>query len=59
MGRIKITKIKSTIGQSTRVEKNMEALGLRKINSSNEFEETPQISGIVRKVRHLVKVDKL
>jgi large subunit ribosomal protein L30 len=59
MGRIKITKVKSTIGQSSRVEKNMEALGLRKINSTNEFDDTPQILGIVRKVSHLVKVEKI
>ncbi len=59
MAKIRVTKIRSTIGQSERVEKNMEALGLKKINSSNELEVTPSILGIVRKVNHLVKVENI
>ncbi len=59
MAKIRITKTRSTIGQSTRVEKNMEALGLKKINSFNEVEATPQIKGILRKVNHLVKVENI
>jgi large subunit ribosomal protein L30 len=59
MAKIKITKTRSTIGQSERVEKNLEALGLRKINSSNIVEETPSIKGILRKVNHLVKVENI
>jgi large subunit ribosomal protein L30 len=59
MSKIRVTKIRSTIGQSERVEKNMEALGLKKINSSNELEVTPQILGMVRKVNHLIKVENI
>jgi large subunit ribosomal protein L30 len=59
MSKIRVTKIRSTIGQSERVEKNMEALGLKKINSSNELEVTPSIQGILRKVNHLVKVENI
>lgn len=59
MARIRVTKLRSTIGQSERVEKNMEALGLKKINSSNEMEATPQIMGIIRKVNHLIKVENI
>lgn len=59
MSKIRVTKIHSTIGQSERVEKNMTALGLKKINSSNELTLTPQIQGILRKVKHLVKVENI
>jgi large subunit ribosomal protein L30 len=59
MAKIRVTKIRSTIGQSERVEKNMEALGLKKINSSNELEVTPSIQGIIRKVNHLIKVENI
>jgi large subunit ribosomal protein L30 len=59
MSKIRITKVRSTIGQSERVERNMEALGLKKINSSNELTLTPQIEGILRKVNHLVKVENI
>jgi len=59
MSKVRITKVRSTIGQSERVEKNMEALGLNRINSSNELTLTPQIQGILRKVNHLVKIENI
>jgi large subunit ribosomal protein L30 len=59
MAKIKITKVRSTIGQSERVERSLEALGLKKMNSSNVLEETAQIKGILRKVNHLVKVENI
>lgn len=37
----------------------MEALGLNKINSSNELNLTPQIAGIIDRVKHLIKVEKI
>jgi large subunit ribosomal protein L30 len=37
----------------------MEALGLKKINSSVEHNVTPQIMGMVERVRHLLKVEEL
>ena len=59
MAKIRVTKLRSTIGQSDRVERCMTALGLKKINSFNELELTPQIKGIVRKVDHLIKVENI
>ncbi len=59
MSRIRVTKVRSTIGQAERVEKNMEALGLTKINSTNELNVTPQIEGIIRKVKHLIKIENI
>jgi len=59
MSKERITKLRSTIGQSERVERNMQALGLDKINSFNELTLTPQIKGILRKVNHLVKVENI
>ena len=59
MSRIRVTKVRSTIGQAERVEKNMEALGLRKMNSTNELNVTPQIEGILRKVKHLIKIENI
>lgn len=59
MSKVRITKLRSTIGQSERVERNMEALGLNRINSFNELNLTPQIEGILRKVRHLVKIENI
>ena len=59
MSRIRLTQIRSTIKRPARQAKTMEALGLRKINSSVEHNVTPQIMGMVERVRHLLKVEEL
>ena len=59
MSKIKVTQTRSKIGSPKRQKDTLEALGLRKMNSSIEVEATPQILGMVRKVSHLVKVEEL
>ena len=58
MVKIIITQKKSGIGRSKRQKRTLEALGLRKINSSVEVDTTPQILGMVKKVKHLVSVEE-
>jgi len=57
MAKIQITQIKSKIGSTGRQKKTIEALGLKKINSTVEHEATPQILGMVEKVKHLISVE--
>ncbi len=52
--KIRVELIKSKIGSTKRQKKTVQALGLNKINSSNELEATPQILGMISKVQHLV-----
>ncbi|MBN2890402.1 MAG: 50S ribosomal protein L30 [Bacteroidales bacterium] len=59
MEKIKITLVKSKIGATKRQKRTVQALGLRKMNSSTELNATPQIVGMVRKVEHLIKVEKI
>ena len=59
MAKIRITQVKSKIGKPERQKKTLEALGIRKLNHSVEHEATPQILGMVVKVRHLVKVENI
>jgi len=59
MAKIKVTKIKSTIEKDERQKRTMTALGLRRIGSSNELENTPAVAGMIRKVSHLVKVENI
>ncbi len=59
MAKIRITQVKSKIGSTVRQKKTLEALGLRKLNSAVEVESTPQIMGMVNKVSHLLKVEKV
>ena len=59
MTKIKITQVKSRIGSPKRQKMTLDALGIRKMHQSVEKEATPQILGMVTKVRHLVKVEEL
>jgi large subunit ribosomal protein L30 len=59
MAKIRITQVKSKNGQPERQKRTLEALGIRKLNHSVEHEATPQILGMVVKVRHLVKVENI
>jgi large subunit ribosomal protein L30 len=58
MTKIKVTQIRSRIGSSSRQKKTLDALGLRKMNKTVELEGSPQILGMVNKVKHLVKVEE-
>jgi large subunit ribosomal protein L30 len=55
--KVKITQIRSQIGQTERHRGTLRALGLGKIGRSAEHQDTPQLAGMLRKVRHLVKVE--
>jgi len=59
MGKIKVTKVKSTIEKDERHKRTMTALGLNKLGSSNELENTPAVAGMIKKVQHLVKVENI
>jgi large subunit ribosomal protein L30 len=59
MAKIKIIQVKSKIGNTLRQKRTLQALGLRKPHSSVEVEATPQILGMVEKVKHLIEVTEL
>jgi large subunit ribosomal protein L30 len=58
MAKLRITQVRSAIGQTEPHRGTLRALGLGKIGRTSEREETPQISGMLRKVRHLVRVEE-
>ena len=58
MAKVKVTQVKSQIGQTQRHRGTLRALGLGKIGRSAEHEEGPVLAGMLRKVNHLVKVEK-
>jgi large subunit ribosomal protein L30 len=59
MTKIRITQVRSKNGKPERQKRTLEALGIRKLNHSVEHEATPQILGMVEKIRHLVKVENV
>lgn len=56
---IKITQIKSAIGQTQRQKKTIKALGLKKINHTVAHQATPAIQGMLKKINHLITVEKI
>ena len=58
MPKLRITQVRSQIGQSQRHRGTLRALGLGKIGRSAEHEDTPEVAGMLRKVSHLVKVEQ-
>ena len=58
MGSVRITQVRSGIGQTERHRATLRALGLGKIGRTVERPESPQLAGMLRRVRHLVKVEQ-
>ena len=58
MAKLKITQVRSGIEKPERQKRTLKALGLTKMNQTVEIEESPQVQGMIRKVNHLIKVEK-
>lgn len=58
MSTLKITQVRSPIGQTDRHRGTLRALGLGKIGRSAEHEDSRELQGMLRKVRHLVRVEE-
>lgn len=57
--KLKITLVKSPIGAVPKNKKTVEALGLRKLNKAVEMPDNEAVRGMIRQVRHLVKVEEI
>jgi large subunit ribosomal protein L30 len=55
--KLRITQVRSQIGHSERHRGTLRALGLGKIGRTVEHAETQTVAGMLRKVRHLVRVE--
>ena len=56
--KLKITLVRSTIGQVPKNRATVEAMGLRKINQTVELPDNEATRGQIQKVRHMVKVEE-
>ena len=56
---LRVTLVKSPIGYNQKQRATIEALGLRKMQSSRIHKDTPQIRGMIDKVRHLLRVEEV
>jgi large subunit ribosomal protein L30 len=57
MAKIRITQIRSQIGETQKHRGTLRALGLGRIGKTAEHDDGPVLAGMLRKVRHLVKVE--
>jgi large subunit ribosomal protein L30 len=58
VAKLRITQVRSQIGQTARHRGTLRALGLGRIGRSVEHPDTPDTLGMLRKVRHLVEVEE-
>ncbi len=56
--KLKITLIKSTIGQVPKNRATIEAMGFRKLNQTIELPDNAATRGQIQKVRHMVRVEE-
>ena len=56
MEKIKVKLVKGLIGTREDHRATVSGLGLRRINSVSELEDTPSVRGMINKVAYLVKV---
>ena len=56
MEKIKIKQVKSGIGKPLRQKRTLQALGFKRLNHVIEVEMTPQVEGMVNKVKHLIVI---
>ncbi len=59
MKKYKIVQIRSRIGRPARQKHTLDALGLRKMSQSVILEGSPQVLGMINRVKHLVRVEEV
>jgi len=59
MGKVKIKQTRSKIKRPARQKKTLTALGIRKMHQEVIHEATPQIMGMIAKVKHLLDVEEI
>jgi large subunit ribosomal protein L30 len=59
MSKVKVTLVRSISGRPERQKRTVAALGFKKMHQSIEKDLTPQVSGMIAAVSHLVKVENI
>jgi large subunit ribosomal protein L30 len=59
MPKVRVTQTASALGRKPGQKETLVGLGLHKMRSTRELEDTPSIRGMIRKVAHLIKVEEL
>jgi large subunit ribosomal protein L30 len=54
---VKLTQVKSAIGQNPANRGTLRSLGLGRIGQTSELQDSPELQGKLRKVAHLIRVE--
>jgi len=57
--KVRITQIRSAINRPERQKLTLLALGIKKLNRPKEHVITPQVTGMIEKIKHLLKVEEI
>jgi large subunit ribosomal protein L30 len=58
MTKLNVTLVKSPIGQKPKNRATLRSLGLRRMHQTVQHNDTPDVRGMLHKVRHLVEVEE-
>ena len=59
MKKVRIKQIKSGIGRPERQKRTLQALGIKKMHNPIVVDGTPQILGMIEKVKHLLTIEEV
>jgi large subunit ribosomal protein L30 len=59
MKKLKIKQVKSRIGRPVRQKRTLDALGLKRLNQEREVVASPQVLGMIDKVKHLLVIEEV
>ena len=58
MKKLKIKQVRSGIGRPERQKRTLMALGFKRLNQTIEVEVSPQVAGMIEKVKHLIEIEE-
>lgn len=58
MKKLKIKQVRSGIGRPERQKRTLRALGFKRMNQTIEVEVSPQVEGMINKVKHLIEIEE-
>jgi large subunit ribosomal protein L30 len=56
--KLKITQVRSAIGRKSDQKRTIRTLGIKRLNQTVVLEDSPQVRGMINKVKHLIRVEE-
>lgn len=59
MKKLRVKQVRSVIRRPERQKRTIWALGFRKVNQVREMDASPEVLGMIEKVKHLLSVEEI